>query len=77
MFVHPEYYGQGIGSKLLKWGTNEADKRGVKIWLTSTPQAIPVYQKKGWEITKEHSVDLGKYGGSGTYRRALMVRKPA
>ncbi|RFU24680.1 hypothetical protein B7463_g11657, partial [Scytalidium lignicola] len=75
-FVHPDYHRQGIGSLLLEWGIEEADKRGVKVWLTSTPQAIGVYQKKGWEIVNEHKVDLGKHGGSTIYKRARMVRRP-
>ncbi|KAH8803534.1 acyl-CoA N-acyltransferase [Xylogone sp. PMI_703] len=75
-FVHPDYQNRGIGSMLLKWGIEEANRHHVRLWLTSTPQAVNVYQKKGWEVVNEHEVDLGKYGGPGIYRRARMVKIP-
>lgn len=73
-FVHPEYQRKGIGSLLLKWGKNKADEAGAKIWLTSTPQAMPVYEKNGWKVRDTYEIDLEKYGGQGNYVRYWMLR---
>lgn len=75
-FVHPEYQRRGIGSKLLQWGKKKGDELGTKIWITSTPQARPVYEKNGWKVIEKHEIDLGKYGGEGLYVRFWMLRSP-
>jgi GNAT superfamily N-acetyltransferase len=75
-FVHPAYQRQGVGSLLLQVGIKRADEQQAKIWLTSTPQAVPAYQKSGWEVKEIYTLDLGKHGGTGTYNRAWMVRPP-
>jgi GNAT superfamily N-acetyltransferase len=73
-FVHPDYQRQGIGTLLLKWGKEKADKSGAKTWLTSTPQAVPVYQKNGWKVIDLYEICLEKYGGEGHYIRSWMLR---
>jgi GNAT superfamily N-acetyltransferase len=64
-FVHPEYQRKGVGSLLLQSGIERAEEVRAKIWLTSTPQAMPTYQKNGWEVKEIHTIDLEKYGGKG------------
>ncbi|CZR59730.1 uncharacterized protein PAC_09624 [Phialocephala subalpina] len=75
-FVHPDYQRRGIGSKLLEWGKQKGDELGAKIWLTSTPQARVAYEKNGWKVVEKHEIDLGKYGGEGSYIRFWMLRSP-
>ncbi|KAK0100437.1 hypothetical protein ONS96_007714 [Cadophora gregata f. sp. sojae] len=75
-FVSPEYQRQGIASSLLSLGLQEADARKARFWCTSTPQAVPVYEKNGWKVVETHDVDLGKYGGAGVYTQSWMVREP-
>jgi GNAT superfamily N-acetyltransferase len=36
LYVDPEFKGQGIGSKLLAFGTDQADEQGVPCWLESS-----------------------------------------
>jgi GNAT superfamily N-acetyltransferase len=74
--VHPDFQRRGIASLLLKWGCQQADEAGAKMWCMSTPQAIRTYEKNGWEVVDWQEVDLGRYGGGGIYRRAWMVRLP-
>ncbi|KAF8862419.1 acyl-CoA N-acyltransferase [Acephala macrosclerotiorum] len=76
-FVQPEHQRRGIGSKLLQWGKEKGDELCAKIWITSTPQARPVYEKNGWKVVEKHEIDLGKYGGEGSYVRFWMLRSPA
>lgn len=73
-FVHPDHQRQGIGSSMLKWGKEKADASGIKIWLTSTPQARPVYEQNGWKVVDTCTTDLEPHGGQGTYTRAWMLR---
>jgi len=76
-FVHPDFQGKGIGRLLLKWGIEKAEELvpRAKIWLSSTPQAMPTYEKNGWVVMERSVVDLGEYGGKGVYGRAWMVRE--
>lgn len=75
-FVHPDYQRRGIGSKLLQWGKEKGDALGAKIWISSTPQARPVYEKNGWKVVESHEIDLDKHGGEGSYVRYWMLRSP-
>jgi GNAT superfamily N-acetyltransferase len=75
-FVHPEFQRKGIGSLLLQLGIEKAEEVQAKIWLTSTPQAMPTYQRNGWEVKQIQKIDLVKHGGKGTYNRAWMLRLP-
>ena len=75
-FVHPDYQGRGIAKLLLEAGLEVADKAHAKVWLSSTPKAVGMYEKNGWEIKERYATDLRKYGGEGTYSPAWMLRLP-
>lgn len=76
-FVHPDYQRKGVGTLLLQSGIEKADQSQAKIWLTSTPQAVPTYLRSGWEVKEIQKIDLGDHGGEGIYNRAWMLRLPA
>lgn len=42
----------------------------------STPQAVKVYEKNGFNVVDTVDIDLTKYGGEGVYRRSWMARLP-
>ncbi|KAE8371248.1 acyl-CoA N-acyltransferase [Aspergillus bertholletiae] len=46
--ILPEYQGKGIGSKLLRWGIQQADARNARIYLEATIEGYPLYHKYGW-----------------------------
>jgi hypothetical protein len=48
----------------------------AKTWISSTPQAVSIYQRNGWKVVDKHEVALEKYGGEGLYSRAWMLREP-
>ncbi|PVH97924.1 hypothetical protein DM02DRAFT_532181 [Periconia macrospinosa] len=48
-----EWQGKGVGSKLLNWGIEKADREGVPLYLESAPTARAVYLHSGF-------VPLGK-----------------
>ncbi|KAJ6084915.1 hypothetical protein N7499_004544 [Penicillium canescens] len=47
--VHPSHQGRGLASKLLKWGLAHADEEGVEVYLSSSPEGKPVYEKYGFQ----------------------------
>lgn len=48
--VAPKFRARGIGSALLRWGTDTADRFGVFIWVHSSESAWTTYAKHDFEI---------------------------
>ncbi|KAJ5739083.1 hypothetical protein N7533_011867 [Penicillium manginii] len=74
--ILPEYQGRGLSSKLLRWGCDQADQFGVRVYLEATGDGYPVYIKYGWKPLEEVSLDWSLYGGQGVDRFTLMMRDP-
>lgn len=54
LYVHKDYIGKGLGSKLLKIAENSLKKQGAKtIKIESTITARPFYEKNGYEFVKK------------------------
>ncbi len=53
--VTPEAQGHGVGSRLLKVGTDRLDAAGQPAYLeTQTERNIALYRRHGFEVTSEH-----------------------
>lgn len=88
LFTHPSSQGRGIGSALLEYGHDIADREGIPCFLIGTPVGHPFYKWKGWMEVGEFDVDLrewdemeDKWGrgdrgerGWGVYRYWYMCR---
>ncbi|KAF9173743.1 hypothetical protein BGX21_010228 [Mortierella sp. AD011] len=59
--VAPAYQGQGVGSALLKWGTDKADQDGVFCWVSSSMGAWPTYAKAGFVEVGRLELTLDDY----------------
>ena len=59
--VAPKFQARGVGSALLKWGTDTADKFGVFIWVHSSESAWTTYAKHGFEIVGILDVNLDEW----------------
>lgn len=46
--TRPEYQRQGAGFALIKWGCDLADKDGVCLYVDSSTEGAPLYQKFGF-----------------------------
>lgn len=84
LFTHPKFQGRGIGSALLEYGHEMADREGIPCFLIGTPVGHPFYVHKGWNEIGEFGIDLkdwvegGERGdlGWGVYKFWYMVRMP-
>ncbi|KAJ5591939.1 uncharacterized protein N7459_002308 [Penicillium hispanicum] len=65
--VDPSYQGRGLASKLLKWGLARADEEGVEVYLSSSPEGRPVYEKYGFQSLESFSPFSG-------YEQVSMIR---
>jgi GNAT superfamily N-acetyltransferase len=59
--VSPLHQRKGVGSALLKWGTDIADRHSVYTWVHSSDGAWRVFQKHGFETIYTLDVDLDEY----------------
>ncbi|KAJ5183801.1 hypothetical protein N7492_001417 [Penicillium capsulatum] len=53
--VHPNYQRRGLASRLLKWGLERADQDGVEVYLSSSPEGKPMYEKYGFQSQNSFS----------------------
>ncbi|KAG0652515.1 Acetyltransferase [Hyphodiscus hymeniophilus] len=67
MTVSLRYQRRGIGSQLVKYGLDKADRDTVTCFLTGSPMGVPVYQKLGFEEVGSLEMDLKDFGGEGTH----------
>lgn len=72
----PSYQRQGVGTMMLKWGIDLANKNGLKICVEATPFGFELYNKFGFNVVAEVTHDLSKWGGPAEYMHRLMVRDP-
>jgi putative acetyltransferase len=60
LFIHPDYFGKGIGKLLTLYAINELKIRKVDV-NEQNPQAVSFYQKMNFVVVKRNPTDgLGK-----------------
>lgn len=77
--VHPAYQGRGVGSALIGWGTEKADKEGVFCWVHSSDGGHVAFGKAGFMEVERLVVDLDEFAEEkrwGEYVFRYMVRQP-
>lgn len=45
----PEHQRRGIASRLMQWGTDFADSRGIVAFLNGRPSAVKLYESCGFK----------------------------
>jgi GNAT superfamily N-acetyltransferase len=63
LYLLPEYHGQGIGSRALAEVEQVAKRQNSATLVLNVnrhnPKAISAYQRAGWQVTDEVTVDIG------------------
>lgn len=55
--THEDYQGCGIAARLIKWGTDQADKDGLESCLHASERGQPYYKKwHGFKYGKQIEV---------------------
>ncbi|KXT13402.1 hypothetical protein AC579_9073 [Pseudocercospora musae] len=67
LVVDPEHQGKGIGSKLIQWSIDEADRRGVQLALESSPTGLALYRKSGFVEVERIKADMKTFGWEKPY----------
>ncbi|KAL4811992.1 acyl-CoA N-acyltransferase [Aspergillus spinulosporus] len=76
LFTHPEYQGNGVGSALLQWGLDEANRLGLMIYLEATEEGRPLYERFGFESVKVVEFDASAFGSVVKQQYTFMLRQP-
>jgi GNAT superfamily N-acetyltransferase len=74
--THPDETGRGCASMLLKWGIDQAERNGARIFLSSMPAAHNLYLRYGWRDVDEIQLKLGEHENGETVVINAMVRDP-
>jgi GNAT superfamily N-acetyltransferase len=59
--ISPHYQGRGIGTQLLKYVCEAADRVGAYIWIHTSEEIQPLCAKMGFEVIEELTVDLDEF----------------
>lgn len=65
--THPDYHCRGLGTYLIKYGTDKADADGVVCYLSASPMGAALYRKMGWVGLDKLQISLSEYGGEGEH----------
>lgn len=74
LVTDPKYQRRGAASMLVRWGCEEADKRGMVANLMATQAGLSLYLKHGFRVVSETPLDLRPFGVDETELRRGMVR---
>ncbi|EFW20800.1 hypothetical protein D8B26_002884 [Coccidioides posadasii str. Silveira] len=61
LFVDPEYRGQGIATRLVKWGVGLADHMMLPVWLEASTTAHSLYVRQGFHEKIRCRLTMGKW----------------
>ena len=63
----PKFQRRGLGSELVKYGLEKADRDGVVVYLSGSPMGVPLYRKLGFEEVGKLELNLEEFGGEGRH----------
>ncbi|KAK6440041.1 hypothetical protein LTR95_003740 [Oleoguttula sp. CCFEE 5521] len=73
----PTYQGQGAGSKLMRWGLEQADVKGVAAYLEASPDAVGLYEMLGFCEAGRTDTYIDNERVKGEWYRNLYMLRPA
>lgn len=79
LVVAPQHQKKGVGSWIMQYCLEKADKAGLPTYLMSFPTAHDFYLKFSFKDMESFDIDLNEYGtkfrGFGIYRHYAMLRE--
>ncbi|TDZ25412.1 putative acyltransferase SID5 [Colletotrichum orbiculare MAFF 240422] len=76
--VKPEHQRRGAGALLTKWGLAMAELAGLPVYLESSEEGFPLYQRLGFEVLDDKIVHrAGLVGAEKDVEVPLMVKMPS
>ena len=67
----PVHQGKGVGTTLLRWGCEWADKKALPCYLSATPAGVGIYRSAGWKEVGRLELELAEWAADGGRRRRL------
>jgi ribosomal protein S18 acetylase RimI-like enzyme len=67
LITSPHFQRQGLGSQLVRYGLDKADRDGTMCFLSGSPIGAPVYKKLGFEEVGRLEIELEDFGGEGSH----------
>ena len=58
LFTHPEYRRKGVGSLVMRWGLDHADKLGSESFVEATVEGKPLYERFGFEVVDTNELHV-------------------
>lgn len=77
IFTDPKHQRRGVGSKLVKWGTDRADEMGVDAFLEATRFGRPLYENNGFEVTESVVIEVPEKWAHKPRLQFFRMRRPA
>ncbi|CAJ2513129.1 Uu.00g012480.m01.CDS01 [Anthostomella pinea] len=59
--VDPAYQAQGVGTQLVRWGTEQADRAGVFCWVCSSEGGWGMFERLGFREVERLTVGLDEW----------------
>lgn len=59
--VLPKYQGRGIGTALIKWGVDRAEREGLFCWVSSGNDSIGMFERMGFKEVSRLELDLDQW----------------
>ena len=73
--VHEDYHKQGIAARLMKYGTDQADRDGLWTYLDASEKGQPYY-KRWHNYQHGKDIDIPDRPQYGHYHYISLIRPP-
>ena len=77
LHTDPKHQGRGAGGMLVRWGVEEARRRGVPAYLESSEAGHSLYRKYGFRDLELQSLDFSRWGATQKHNTWAMIYEPS
>ena len=60
LFTHPDFRRKGVGSLIINWGIEQADRLGLECFFEATREGKPCYERFGFKVVEENTLHMEK-----------------